>query len=57
MFFLLCRAFLVAILNDTRQKIIEAKFPVKQKVLRDIFQTNLGFLTWSFEKVQAQIVL
>ncbi|XP_015765333.1 PREDICTED: uncharacterized protein LOC107344204 [Acropora digitifera] len=31
MFFPLSRAFLVAILNDTRQKIIEAKFPVKQK--------------------------
>ena len=57
MFFPLSRAFLVAILNDTRQKIIEAKFPVKQKVMKYIFQTNLGFITWSFEQVQAQIVL
>ena len=28
-----CRAFLVAILNDARQKIVEIKFPVKKRVI------------------------
>jgi len=27
-----CRAFLVAVLNDARQKIVEIKFPVKKRV-------------------------
>ena len=33
--FIHCRAFLVAVLNDARQKIVETKFPVKKRVIME----------------------
>lgn len=36
------RAFLVAVLNDARQKIVEIKYPVKKKV----FFLSFNVLVW-----------